>query len=106
MERLNILLKVMQLSVDMGLLHLKTPAPDNYILLLFVCQPRCLSLSFLETHARLALWGHFLLVGCNMSFLSVLPRINECSLGEDRRINASDYFSFIKERKGLGEGKV
>lgn len=96
----------MQLSVDMGLLHLKTPAPDNYILLLFVCQPRPLSLSFLETHARLALWGHFLLVGCNMSFLSVLPRINGCSLGEGRKIDASDYFSFIKEHKGLAEGKV
>lgn len=106
--RLSIFLKVTQLSVDMGLPHLKTPpAPHNYLLLLvFVCQPRSLSLTFLETHGMLALWGHLFLVGCTMSFLGVLWRINKCSLGEGRKINASDYFSFIQEHKGVGAGKV
>lgn len=62
LERLNILLKVTQLSLDMGLLILKTPAPNNYILLVFVSQPRSLYHCFSETYAILALLGHFLLI--------------------------------------------
>lgn len=41
-----------------------------------------------------------------MSLLSVVPTINKCSLVEGSRINASDIFPFIKEHKGVGEGKV
>ena len=41
-----------------------------------------------------------------MPLISVMPRINKCSLEEGRRINASDIFPFIKEHKGVGEGKV
>ena len=69
--------------------------------------PACIAvLPFLRIKGAISPVGHFLLVGCNMPLISVMPRINKCSLEEGRRINASDIFPFIKEHKGVGEGKV
>lgn len=69
--------------------------------------PACIAvLPFLRITDAVSPVGHRLLVACNMSLLSIVPRINKCSLVEGRRINASGIFPFMKEHKGVGEGKV
>lgn len=66
LARLKVLLKVIQVRVDMSLLNLKPPAPNNYILLAVVFQPRSLFPfpAVSEPHATLASWDVSSSVSC------------------------------------------
>lgn len=66
LARLKVLIKVIQVRVDTSLLNLKPPAPNNYILLAVVFQPRSLFPfpPVSEPHATLASWDVSSSVSC------------------------------------------
>lgn len=87
------LLKVIQLRVDMSLLNLKPPAPNNYILLAFVFQPRSLFPfpPVLETHATLVSWDISSSVSCE--------RLTSTLWGEGRESMLVNIFLFQRIRE-------